>query len=344
MGARLRLGVLAVLAAAPAACTALFPLGGLSGSGDEADADASGEAAPGPEVGGPGDAHGEPGAVDAKPAGDADGALPPEAGGDVVGSKDVSTVDSPPETSVKDAPPDVPPETGGPTYAQVVLQDSPLAYWRLGETSGATTAQDASGHGVNGVYKGNVGLGVKGAIAGDPDTAANFDGATSFVDVGQFLQAGGNAPFSLELWAAPMVDTNYHGLVSRNDSNGPPSEGYLMYVEPSPQPFYDLERLEPPSSKAILQTNFMATSGAWAHVVTTYDGATMAIYVNGNLENTKAATFAVTGATSDFVVGAEGGGSTSWFLGQLDEVAAYDHVLPATHVLAHYHVGVGQPP
>ena len=64
-------------------------------------------------------------------------------------------------------------------YPAVVLSDGPLAYWRLGEASGAT-AIDATGHGLNGRYS-IVALGTGGAIAGDLDTAASFDGSYGFV-------------------------------------------------------------------------------------------------------------------------------------------------------------------
>src|SRR5262249_4091197 len=135
---------------------------------------AQGEGGGGGDTGAGADAPGEVGSE----AGPADAPPPPDTGG------------------TKDAPPDVPAETGGVTYAQQVLLDSPAAYWRLGEASG-NTAKDASGNGVNGVYQGSIGLGAKGAIANDPDTAATFDGATSFVDAGQVFQFASNAAFSL---------------------------------------------------------------------------------------------------------------------------------------------------
>src|SRR6185503_4046335 len=65
------------------------------------------------------------------------------------------------------------------SYSAAVLAAHPMAFWRLGETSG-TTAYDYVG-GNNGTYN-NVALGVDGAITGDPDKAAGFDGSTSYVD------------------------------------------------------------------------------------------------------------------------------------------------------------------
>ena len=52
---------------------------------------------------------------------------------------------------------------GGPSYSSSVLADSPLAYWRLGESSGSTAA-DASGNGRTGSYLNTPTLGAGGAL------------------------------------------------------------------------------------------------------------------------------------------------------------------------------------
>ena len=337
LAARWQLGVVMAFAAGQAACNALFSLEGISGAGgsdggdDGATLDAPLDGAPGADA--------EAGATGDTGAGDATGT------GDAASSE--GAADAHPDTTAKDAPADVAhdAEAGPLTYAGEVLLDQPVGYWRLDDTGGGNpTAKDSSGHGVNGTYVGGVTHGVKGAIANDPDTAAGFDGLTGYVDIGLVFPFSGTATYTLEAWAAPTVDADYHGLVSRNDENGPPSEGFLMYIEPAPTPFYDLERLEPPSSKAIVESSYQATSGVWAHVVASFDGANMLLYVNGNQEDDQPAAFAITGATSHFVIGAQAGGSTAWFLGNLDEVAVYDKVLSATRIVAHYHVGIGLPP
>src|SRR4051812_42092042 len=65
--------------------------------------------------------------------------------------------------------------TGG-SYAAALLGTAGVqGYWRLDDSPGSPTACDALGaH--PGTYAGSVQLGVSGALAGDADTAANFDG------------------------------------------------------------------------------------------------------------------------------------------------------------------------
>src|SRR5437588_12014150 len=62
------------------------------------------------------------------------------------------------------------------SYAGTITGTAGLvSYWRLGESSG-TTACDSYGANA-GTYQGGFTLGRVGAIAGDPDTAVELDGA-----------------------------------------------------------------------------------------------------------------------------------------------------------------------
>jgi hypothetical protein len=227
-------------------------------------------------------------------------------------------------------------------YAQVVLADDPVAYWRLDETSGVT-ARDFSGHGNDATYIGGVHAGSAGAITGDPDTAASFDGATGYLDAGNNFAFAGAQPFSLEAWVRSTSMQGYGGVFSREDTaGGPPSEGYLAFVSPS-DGVYGFQRLDGNSLTSITSMS-TASASHYDHVVATYDGNVMTLYVNGVAEATETASFPIAGANHDFVVGAEVGGAEDFFEGELDEVAVYEHVLTANRVSAHYLAGTGQGP
>jgi hypothetical protein len=63
------------------------------------------------------------------------------------------------------------------------------------------------------------------------------------------------------------------------------------------------------------------TTGGWRHLVATYDGANVRLYVNGVLDNTVAETAAVTNAAATFKVGAEASFyAPSWFDGKLADL------------------------
>ncbi|HEX3344096.1 MAG TPA: LamG domain-containing protein [Polyangiaceae bacterium] len=233
-------------------------------------------------------------------------------------------------------------EAGAPMgYAAQVLADAPLAYWRFGESSG-TSAADASGNGNDATYEGGVALGATGALAGDADTAATFDGVSGFVTVGNRFGFEGQKPFSIEAWVSVEPRTTYAGLVSRNDAvGGPPSEGFLLFVAPSDGPF-GFQRLDGASLSTATSVAGPTATG-FTHVVGAFDGLELVVYVDGESQGAQTASFAIAGAVTDFVVGAEAGGAGNFLAGTLDEVAIYDHALPAARVSAHYLAGIGSP-
>ena len=71
---------------------------------------------------------------------------------------------------------------GGGSYSAAVLADGPLAYYRLGDSSG-TTMTDSSGNGRNGTYAGSPTLGAPGLVIGDTDTAVTFNGTSQQAQV-----------------------------------------------------------------------------------------------------------------------------------------------------------------
>ena len=72
-------------------------------------------------------------------------------------------------------------QSGG--YAAAVVATPGLkAYWRLGESSG-TVAADRTGS-APGSYLGGAGLGARGALHADPDTAVRFDGVDDEMQTG----------------------------------------------------------------------------------------------------------------------------------------------------------------
>ena len=226
-------------------------------------------------------------------------------------------------------------------YPGQVLTDAPLAYWRFDELTG-TTAADSSGHGNDATYTGGITLGASGAIAGDGDTAATFDGLTGFVTAGDRFAFAGQTPFSIEAWVSVQSRSTYAGVVSRNDAvGGPPSEGYLLFVAPSDGPF-GFQRLDGASVSTAVS---VAGPGAseFTHVVATFDGLELAVYANGESQGSQTAAFSIAGAVAHFVVGAEAGGSANYLAGTVDEVAVYDHALSADRVRAHYLAGRGSP-
>jgi hypothetical protein len=84
----------------------------------------------------------------------------------------------------------------------------------------------------------------------------------------------------------------------------------------------------------------------WTHVAATYDGSTMKVYLNGQLQNQAAFPYGIFPGTGDLAIGAFVGGVPAGqqaypFNGRIDEPAIYNRALSADEILGIY---LCQPP
>jgi YVTN family beta-propeller protein len=219
-----------------------------------------------------------------------------------------------------------------PPYAQTVVHDAPIGYWRLGEKSG-TSAADRAGTNT-GTYSGGVTLGVPGLLSGDPDTAASFNGANQMVTVPSTTALSPSTKVTLEAWIKPAAlpaAGAFASVVTKAESyslqfNGPRMEFTIMQNGTR-------RRLQAPSGAIVV--------GSVYHVVGTYDGATQRLYVNGAQVASAALTGAITTNTTSVRIASWAGGQ-EFFKGVIDEVAIFPSVLTAAGVLAHYNAGIAK--
>ncbi len=78
------------------------------------------------------------------------------------------------------------------------LSLAPVAYWKLDEAAGATTAADSSGNGYTLTVHGTVTFGEPSVVPTDSETSAQSDGSTGYLSGGPFaLVPTGASPFTL---------------------------------------------------------------------------------------------------------------------------------------------------
>jgi hypothetical protein len=230
-----------------------------------------------------------------------------------------------------------PPPDAAVGYVGAVLADMPLAYWRLGSPG---AANDESGNGNTGMLMGNVATGEPGALLTDADTAMRFDGVDDTVNFGDRLAFLGSAPFTIEMWVKPKSHAvNYGGVLSKTDEDpgGSNKVGYMIYDHPTS---FGVERHEAGNSQAA-RTGPLPLD-VWAYVVATYDGTTLALYVDGTLKTSDMTRVSIPPTTKPLVLGARNGGLFLRYAGALDEVALYDHALSLERIDAHRRAALEQ--
>jgi Concanavalin A-like lectin/glucanases superfamily/Camelysin metallo-endopeptidase len=210
-------------------------------------------------------------------------------------------------------------------YQGSILSTSDLvSYWRLGETSG-TSAKDAMSSN-NGTYTGGVTLGQTGALTGDTDKAASFDGTDDRVEVPDAANLDlGDGPFTLELWMKRSAFNLRASLISKGFGTY-----HLMVVHG------DVIEFGKKDVTGIVTSTVAITDTSWHHVVVTRNGtANTKLYIDG-VDRTGGVTPTTLANNSDPMLIGHGEAS---FPGSIDEVAIYDTVLSAGEVKSHYEAG-----
>jgi hypothetical protein len=237
---------------------------------------------------------------------------PPSAEGGALRSQDLRTVSPPP---------------GGTSYAAVVAGLSPVAYWRLGETSG-TAAVDSAGTNT-GTYAGGPTLNLPGLLTNDPNRAVGFDAVNDQVTVPSSSALNRTAQLSIAGW----VNADSWARNPRLIQKGLTDNQYRLLVENGSLVF-DLAGVG-------VVTAAPPSAGARHFIVGAYNGTTMRLYVDNVLVGSLAASGPIATSGDLLAIGNKAGSvhPNDWFDGVLDEVSIHGIGLTATQVAALWNAG-----
>ncbi len=232
------------------------------------------------------------------------------------------------------------------SYSRAVLSDSPIAYFRLDESSGPTMC-DSSASANDGTYVSGVHFGVPGAIAGDFAVAA-VSPSSGVGTGGPGSGLTGDHSFTLEAWSRSTGTARDQSLVSMGEAgegnvaglstwtgdtgNGTPSQLVLdLYVG-----------VENASTLPIWDTRTVGVNlwdGKWHYLAITYSAAADKVtgYVDGHDLGALTPVTAINLSASKIRIG-------YWLdsyinqgmIGDVDEVAVYPTALSPARVRAHF--------
>ncbi|WP_345594420.1 LamG-like jellyroll fold domain-containing protein [Streptomyces marokkonensis] len=232
-------------------------------------------------------------------------------------------------------------EYGDGSHHRTVVHDAgPFSYWRLDEKDGAT---DAAGdlplnreeHAAT--YR-DVTLGTAGALAGSPDTAAGFNGSTSYVQLPD--QVISDTPYlTAELWfrttgSGVLLSYQDHTLEEATTGKYTPA----LYVGTDGKlrgEFWN-------GTDAPITSASPVDDGAWHHAALTAAGNTQTLYLDGKKAGSLSGE--ITQYDQRFVYLGAGywdnwpatTGTVGHFAGDIDEAAVYSRPLGARTVAEHH--------
>jgi hypothetical protein len=222
-------------------------------------------------------------------------------------------------------------------YSTLVGADGATDYWHLAD--GTVNATDALG-GATGKYSGSHATVADGALVGESDPAAAFDGKTSALAVSGAPDYAGTAPYTLELWVRPhTIDGTFRFLISREQTTAAGRQGTGIWLSSTGLGF---ERW----TDGVASTVHYAAGlplGTWSQVTATYDGALMRLYVNGSQVGSRETSAALPALSAPTAIGAGAGAHSGFFAGDIDEVSLYPRAIIRSHVSAHRAAAAGAP-
>ena len=197
---------------------------------------------------------------------------------------------------------------------------NPIAAYNFDAGSGTTLA-DVTGKGHTGTLTGPTW-----SAAGRTGGALSFDGVNDSVRIADANDLDLTTAMTLEAWVRPTALGSWRTVLFKEQAS---HMTYALYAattssRPSGQAYVGGER--DARATAALPTN------AWSHLATTYDGASLRLYVNGVL----AATLPVSGpmavSTGPLKIGGNAIFGSEWYAGLIDDVRVYDRPLSPAEI------------
>ena len=233
--------------------------------------------------------------------------------------------------------------TNTPTFTPVP-GPAPRSLWAMEQASWAAVASEVvdsgaaavNGTAVNGAQTANTSP----ALSGNPGTCryGNFDGVNDHLNMNSPTALAFTNKLTVMGWVrwniSPAAGNNWANVVT-NNSNTASDVGQFWLQHSTGNGFYEFA-VQTSSGRSYIIGNVAPLQGQWQHVAGVYDGATLKIYVNGQLAGSVAKTGNIVARTNAMRLNigrwAFNSNNFRGFNGSIDEVRIYNVALTDVEV------------
>lgn len=223
---------------------------------------------------------------------------------------------------------------------QASCQAPGLIFWGPGDVGGGTLANAVPRYIKSGTtYNGTVPTGGKWVPGVDGGKGALvYDGSTTRVALDNSNGLPATAKLSVSCWVKTSTTARYQyvfvkwGVLANSDSWQLRIDAATGFV------YWTLSTNGAYQAPNDLNGTSNVADGKWHLIVATYDGATSRVYVDGKLENSVSVSGALFAGTSDVNFGglSDGGLTTNWLIGSIDDPRIYNIALPLAVIKSMY--------
>ena len=169
-------------------------------------------------------------------------------------------------------------------------------------------------------------------VTGKIGQALRFNGTNQYVGLGNVASL--SSAITISAWIKPTQISNFPMIVCK-DVN----VDYTFFIDTSNANKLAL-RIGAAGGLHDALSSTPITTNTWQHVVGTYDGTTIKVYINGVLAGSRAQTGAIPTSAVALNIGSFNNGGGDFFNGAIDDVRIYSRALSSAEILRLYKLGL----
>jgi len=203
------------------------------------------------------------------------------------------------------------------------------------EQGSGTLAVDSSGNANNGTI-------TNGSwTAGKYGNALSFNGSSSFITVPDAPTLDLTAAGSVEAWVRMSTASRWNAVLAKGNSNSDPAHNYAIEINDANRVLCILGN---GTAANVVTSAAVLAANTFYHIACTWNGATIALYINGALNASGSQSIVPAANTWPLYIG-QYGGNVDWFAGVIDELRIYNSTRTVTQIQQDMNtpLGVGTP-